>query len=124
MPHLKVAFQILLFLTFAIGGTYRLLQPIEALASKMLWVSYFDPRIVRSIAFVEVLCGVGLIIPFIFKDLPFDIIFYAGSLLMLIMLGAAVTHLLIGDYKQIFGNVILLVVAFLVIFSSNQSLEG
>ena len=77
MPHLKVAFQILLFLTFAIGGTYRLLQPIEALASKMLWVSYFDPRIVRSIAFVEVLCGVGLVLPFMFKDLAFDFIFYA-----------------------------------------------
>ena len=124
MPHLKVALQILLFLVFAVGGAYRLLQPIEALASKMLWVSYFDPRIVRSIAFVEVLCGVGLVLPFMFKDLAFDFIFYAGSLLMLTMLGAAVTHLVIGDYKQIFGNVLLLVMAFLVTFAPNQAIEG
>jgi len=124
MPHLKVALQILLFLIFAVGGAYRLFQPIDALASKMLWVSYFDPRIVRSIAVVEVLCGVGLVLPFIFKDLSFDFIFYAGSLLMLTMLGAAVTHLVIGDYKQIFGNALLLVMAFLVTFPPNQALEG
>ena len=124
MPHIKVAIQILLFLIFAVGGTYRLFQPIDALASKMLWVSYFDPRIVRSIALVEVLCGVGLVLPFIFNDLSFDFIFYAGSLLMLTMLGAAVTHLVIGDYKQIFGNVLLLVMAFLVTFPPDQALEG
>ena len=63
MIHLRVSLQIILFLIFAVGGGYRFIQPIDVLAKKMLWVSYFDPRIVKGIALIEVLCGIGLVLP-------------------------------------------------------------
>ena len=124
MIHLRVSLQIILFLIFAVGGGYRFIQPIDVLAKKMLWVSYFDPRIVKGIALIEVLCGIGLVLPFFLKDPSFNFTFYAGSLLMLTMVGAAITHLIIGDYKQIFGNVFLMIMIFFVTFPPNQTLEG
>ena len=116
MPYLRVSVQILLFLVFALGGAYRFFQPIEGLAEKMLWVSYFDPIVVRAIALMEIICGLGIVLPFLIKNPAFDFLFYSGSLLMIIMLGAAVTHIWIGDYRQIFGNLLLLSLLFFVTF--------
>jgi hypothetical protein len=119
MPHLRVALQLLLFLVFAIGGAHRLSQPIDLLAKKMLWVSYFDPLVVRAISLIEIVCGIGIVLPFLLKNPSFDFLFYSGSLLMVIMLGAALTHIWIGDYRQIFGNLLLLSLLFFVTFPDN-----
>ena len=124
MATFRISLQLLLFFIFAVGGGYRFIQPVDVLAKKMLWVSYFDPRIVKGIALIEVLCGIGLVLPFFLKDPSSNFTFYAGSLLMLTMVGAAITHLIIGDYKQIFGNVLLLIMIFFVTFPPNQTLEG
>jgi hypothetical protein len=124
MPYLRVSLQILLFLIFAIGGGIRFIRPIEVLAKKMLWVSYFDPLVVRGIALVEIVCGIGIVLPFLFKESSFDFVLYSGSLLMITMVGAALTHIWIGDYKQIFGNVFLLLIIYYVTFSGNQAVEG
>lgn len=124
MPHLRVALQILLFLVFAIGGAHRLSQPIDLLAKKMLWVSYFDPLIVRAISIVEVVCGIGIVLPFLLKSSSFDFALYSGSVLMITMLGAAVTHLWIGDYREILGNLFLFLMIYFVIFPSEQAIES
>lgn len=119
MPHFRVVLQLLLFLVFAIGGAHRLSQPIDLLAKKMLWVSYFDPLVVRAISLIEIVCGIGIVLPFLLKNPSFDFLFYSGSLLMVIMLGAALTHIWIGDYRQIFGNLLLLSLLFFVTFPDN-----
>jgi len=124
MPYLRVSLQILLFLIFAIGGGFRFIRPIEVLAKKMLWVSYFDPLVVRGIALAEIVCGIGIVLPFLFKESSFDFVLYSGSLLMITMVGAALTHIWIGDYKQIFGNVFLFLIIYYVTFSGNQAVEG
>jgi len=116
MNYLQVSLQVLLFLIFAIGGGVRLFQPMEKLANRMLWVKYFSPRIVRSIALLELVCGIGIILPFFLPEVTIDFALYAGCLLMLTMLGAAVTHIIIGDYKQIFGNLFILGIIYWVTF--------
>jgi hypothetical protein len=85
----------------------------------MLWVSYFDPLVVRAISLIEIVCGIGIVLPFLLKNPSFDFLFYSGSLLMVIMLGAALTHIWIGDYRQIFGNLLLLSLLFFVTFPDN-----
>jgi hypothetical protein len=82
----------------------------------MRWVSYFSPKIVRSIALVEVTCGVGILLPLILTDSSFSFLFYSGCLLMATMIGAVITHAVIGDYKQIFGNLLILLMIYSVTF--------
>lgn len=116
MTYLGITIQILLFLVFAIGGTIRFFQPIEVLAKRMLWVKYFNPRIVRAISLIEVTCGIGIILPLVLTDTSFSFLLYSGCLLMATMIGAVVTHAIIGDYRQIFGNLILLGIIYQVTF--------
>ena len=105
MAYLQPSIQIILFLVFAIGGGIRFFQPIDVLAKRMRWVSYFSPGIVRSIALLEVICGIGFILPFFLAGSSFPILLYSGCLLIATMIGAVITHFVIGDYKEIFGNV-------------------
>ena len=112
MPTLQESLQVLLFLVFALGGTYRFFQPIDVLAKRMLWVNYFKPITVRSIAVIEVTCGTGMILALILSNSTIPFLLYSGCLLMFTMLGAAITHLIIGDYKQIIGNLTLLAIIY------------
>ncbi len=105
---LKKTIQVLLFSIFGLGGLYRLLQPIEKLSQEMFWVSFFDPLIVRAIACIEVLCGLGLILPLLFEKIRYEYSYYSSILLIGLMFGAAVTHVVIGDYEEIFANLSLI----------------
>ena len=116
MPTMQVSLQVLLFLIFALGGAYRFLQPIDILAKRMLWVNYFKPLTVRAIAVIEVLCGTGMLLALLLSDSTIPFLLYSGCLLMLTMLGAAITHVIIGDYKQIIGNLLLLAIIYQVTF--------
>ena len=108
MAYLQPSAQVILVVIFALGGGVRFFQPIEVLAKRMRWVSYFRPPVVRSIALVEVICGIGFILPFFLAGPSFSILLYSGCLLIATMIGAVITHFVIGDYKEIFGNVCLI----------------
>ena len=108
MIRFKKVLQILLFALFTIGGLDRFFQPIEVLAERMLWVSFFDPSVVRAIAVTEIACGIGLLLAFLFKNRRFKFALYSGSVLIAVMVGAAVTHVIIGDYDQIAVNLVLI----------------
>ena len=116
MPTLQESLQVLLFLIFALGGAYRFFQPIDVLAKRMLWVNYFKPITVRTIAVIEVLCGTGMLLALLLSDSTNPFLLYSGCLLMLTMLGAAITHVIIGDYKQIIGNMFILLIIYQVTF--------
>ena len=108
MIRFKKVLQILLFALFTIGGLDRFLQPIEVLAERMLWVSFFDPLVVRAISVTEIACGIGLLLAFFIKSRRFKLSLYSGSVLIVVMAGAAVTHVIIGDYDQIAVNLVLI----------------
>lgn len=108
MIRFKKVLQILLFALFTIGGLDRFLQPIEVLAERMLWVSFFDPLVVRAIAVTEIACGIGLLLAFLINSRRFKFALYSGSVLIAVMAGAAVTHVIIGDYDQIAVNLVLI----------------
>ena len=106
MTYLQPYAQVILILIFTLGGAIRFLQPIDVLAKRMRWVSYFRPPVVRSIALVEVVCGVGILLHFLLPE--FSFLLYSGCLLLATMIGAVITHFVIGDYREIFGNVCLI----------------
>jgi hypothetical protein len=116
----KKVLQILLFALFTIGGLDRFLQPIEVLAERMLWVSFFDPLVVRAIAVTEIACGIGLLLAFLINSRRFKFALYSGSVLIAVMAGAAVTHVIIGDYDQIAVNLVLIVMISYVILPGKK----
>ena len=55
--------QILLALAFLMAGFMKSTQPRENLAKNMGWVNDFTPMQIRIIGVLEVLAGIGLILP-------------------------------------------------------------
>ena len=55
--------QILLGLAFLMAGFMKATQPVEKLSQNMAWVNDFSPTQVRIIGMLEVLAGIGLILP-------------------------------------------------------------
>jgi uncharacterized membrane protein YphA (DoxX/SURF4 family) len=102
--------QILLALAFAAAGGIKLTQPKEKLATRMKWVEDFPVSAVKTIGTVEILGAIGLILPALTGILPL-LTPLAGIGLMLVMLGAAYTHIRRGEYPMIIGNLFLLVLA-------------
>lgn len=76
---------------FLIAGIKKVIQPKEKLAIKMGWVDDFDARSVKTIGLLEVLAGLGLIVPGVVQVAPL-LTAWAAIGLVVLMIGAAVTH--------------------------------
>ena len=76
---------------FLTAGLKKLIQPKEKLETKMGWVNDFAPRSVKTIGLLEVLAGFGLILPGVLQVAPL-VTAWAAFGLVVLMLGAAVTH--------------------------------
>ena len=63
--------QVLLALVFGAAGVMKLLQPIEALAAMMTWVTVTPELLVRFIGLVELAGALGMILPAVTRILPF-----------------------------------------------------
>ncbi|MWA07971.1 DoxX family protein [Streptomyces sp. BA2] len=93
------------------GGAMKLLQPTEKLAAAGFgWVEDFDPRGVKAIGALEVLAGVGLILPAVLDVAPV-LVPSAAAGMVLLMVGAAITHSRRQEAQAIVVNVVLLLVA-------------
>jgi uncharacterized membrane protein YphA (DoxX/SURF4 family) len=106
--------QIVLAIAFALSGVVKVTQPKEKLAAKMGWVDDFSETQVRGIGVLELLAAIGLIVPAAIKVLP-ALTPLAAVGLVLIMLGAAATHLRRHEPQLIGVNVVLLLLAVVVV---------
>ncbi len=97
----------LLVFVFCGAGTMKMTQPIGSLAEQMNWVNFFEPWMVRTIGFTQVLGGLGLILPMVIKPIPSQLTVYAGAGLSLLMLGAVGTHIMIGEIAHLFPPTLL-----------------
>jgi uncharacterized membrane protein YphA (DoxX/SURF4 family) len=103
----------LLALAFLGAGLTKLVQPKEKLAATMGWVDDFSPGTVKLIGALEVLAGIGLVLPAALDVVPVLVPLAAVGLVAL-MVGAAVTHARRGETPMIAVNVVLLVLAVVV----------
>ncbi|MEU3255386.1 DoxX family protein [Streptomyces sp. NPDC006997] len=96
---------------FLAGGAMKLAQPKEKLAaSGWDWVEDFDGGVVKAIGVLEVLAGVGLILPATLDVAPVMVPLAATGLAVLMALAAA-THIRRKEQQGAVVAVVLLAVA-------------
>lgn len=98
-------------LAFLAAGGMKLAQPKEKLAaSGMGWTEDFSQPGVRVIGALEVLAGIGLVLPALLNVAPV-LTPLAAVGLALLMVGAAVTHARRKEPQMVTVNVVLLALA-------------
>ena len=104
------AVQVLVAAAFLAAGATKLSQPKEKLVKNMAWVEDFSQGTVRLIGALEVLGAIGVVVPALTGIVPW-LTPLAALGLVLLMIGAALTHLRRTEYGNIAMNAVLLVLA-------------
>ena len=107
--------QVLLAVAFLGAGATKLSQPKEKLAKNMAWVEDFSQPAVRLIGALEVLGAIGVVLPALTGILPW-LTPLAALGLVLLMVGAALTHLRRTEYGNVAVNALLLILAAFVVY--------
>jgi uncharacterized membrane protein len=105
--------QILLALAFLLAGVTKVSQPRQKLAASMGWVEDFSDTGVRTIGVLEILGGVGLLLPAV-TGVATVLVPLAAVGLGLLMVLAAATHRRRGELPMIGINAVLLLLAVVV----------
>jgi uncharacterized membrane protein YphA (DoxX/SURF4 family) len=101
----------ILAVAFAGAGLMKLTQPKEKLAaSGMGWTEQFSPGAIKAIGALEVLAAIGLILPAVLDIVPV-LVPLAALGLVLMMIGAAITHARRKENPMIGANLVLLILA-------------
>ena len=91
-------------------GLMKLTKTKEKLETKMGWVSDFTSGAIKTIGVLEILAGLGLIIPAVVDIVP-ALIAWAAIGLIVLMIGAALTHARRNEPHPIVLNFILAALA-------------
>jgi uncharacterized membrane protein YphA (DoxX/SURF4 family) len=102
--------QILLAGAFAMAGVMKATRRKEQLAASMGWVDDFSSGQVKAIGVAEILAAIGLIFPWWLNVAPV-LTPLAATGLVLLMIGAAVTHARRREWPMIGINAVLGVLA-------------
>jgi hypothetical protein len=101
----------LLAVAFLAGGVMKLVQPKEKLAASGFgFVENFSDGAVKAIGLVEVLAAVGLILPAALGIAPI-LVPLAAVGVVLLMIGAVVTHARRNETQSIAANIAILALA-------------
>jgi hypothetical protein len=101
----------LLAAAFLASGALKLLKSKEELAeSGQGWVEPFPPGVIKLIAASEVAAAVGLILPAVL-DIATVLVPLAATGLVLIMIGAVITHARRAEWQSVVINLVLLALA-------------
>jgi uncharacterized membrane protein YphA (DoxX/SURF4 family) len=107
---------IVLALAFAASGVMKLARSKEQLAaSGMGWTEDYSAGMVKTIGLLELLAAIGLILPAAL-GIATVLTPLAALGLVLVMIGAAITHGRRGETPLIAINVVLLVLAAIVVW--------
>ena len=105
--------QVLLALAFLAAGVIKTTQPRAKLATNMGWVEDFSDNTVKLIGALELLSGIGLLLPAV-TGTATVLIPLAASGLALLMILAALTHRRRGEPQMIGFNAALLLLSLVV----------
>jgi uncharacterized membrane protein YphA (DoxX/SURF4 family) len=106
---------VVLAVAFLASGVVKLARSKEQLASNMGWVDDFPARTVKLIGALEILAAVGLVLPAALDILPV-LVPLAALGLVLIMIGAGITHARRHETPVITINVVLGLLAAVVVW--------
>lgn len=102
------------------SGVMKTITPYEELVAQMPWAENVSPFVVTLIGVLEVLGVIGMNLPFLLKKYKKLVPIAAGGL-ALTMLGAVVTHLLLGE--NFAAALVLLAIAGFVTYSRSGLLK-
>jgi len=102
--------QILLAAVFLLSGVLKLRLPRETQIERAPYVEDFSQGTIRIIGILEILGGIGLLLPALTGILPW-LTPLAAVGLVLTMLGAVITHARRDEFPIIVANLILLAMA-------------
>ncbi len=106
----------LLAAAFLASGVMKIAQPKEKLAASGLgWTEDFSPGAIKTIGVLELLAAIGLILPAALDIAPV-LVPLAALGLVVVMVGAAVTHGRRKEFQMITVNVIFLALAAVVVW--------
>ncbi|HZA10303.1 DoxX family protein [Mycobacterium sp.] len=99
------------------AGSMKLVKSKTQLAAnpQMAWAADFSPALIKFIGAVEFLAAIGLILPPNVGIAPV-LVAVAAAGIVLLMIGAAVTHGRRGEYSPIAINVLLLALSAVVVW--------
>jgi uncharacterized membrane protein YphA (DoxX/SURF4 family) len=100
----------LLAALFLAAGAMKMTRPHDKLAEQMGWPGDFSPGFLKLVGLLEVLGGLGLILPGITGWVPI-LTPIAASGLVLEQAVAGAVHIRRKEPRVIFGNVVLMVIA-------------
>lgn len=109
----------LLALMFIMAGAMKASQPVEALAESLPWATSTPLGLIRFIGISELLGGLGLLLPSLFKMKP-KLTVYAAYGIAVIMLLALGFHASRGEFSAIGVNLTILVIALFVAWGRNK----
>lgn len=102
--------QILLALAFTSAGIRKLVEPLDKMATRWVWVSDFKLPVIRGIASLETLGAIGVIVPAWTGILPW-LTPVAACGLILLMLGALITNIRYRLYPATAFTILLIALA-------------
>ncbi|GAB0101801.1 DoxX family protein [Nocardia sp. JMUB6875] len=105
--------QIVLAVSFVLGGVAKAAMPKDKLRGGMPWVDDLSQAQVRGIGAVEIAGGAGVVLPWATGIAPV-LTPIAAVGLALVMVGGFVTHIRRDEYGRSMSNVVLFVIAVLV----------
>jgi len=101
--------QILLALIFIVAGATKLTKKRENLMEKVTWAEDYNQPTIRFIGLLELLGGLGVILPLIVGVSDFLwLVPMACMGLAMVMAGAIVVHIGRGEFKHIMFNLVIL----------------
>jgi len=102
---------ILLGAAFVAAGLMKMLQPKEKLIETGLgWTESFSPNAIKAIGALDLLAGLGLVLPALF-GIAEILVPLAAVGIVLLMIGAVVVHGRRRETPMVIGNLVLLVLA-------------
>ncbi|MCF8526559.1 MAG: DoxX family protein [Candidatus Nanopelagicales bacterium] len=105
--------QFALAIAFVLTGLVKVLQPYEVLADRMAWVQDYSPGLVRGIGALEILGGIGLVLPALLGVLPILTPLAAAGLAVIMAL-AVLHHLRSHERGQVLFTAALLILLVIV----------
>jgi uncharacterized membrane protein len=90
---------------YVAGGTVKLTMDHEKYAAKLGWPADFTPGNVRFMGVLEVLGGIGLVLPALVDVVPV-LVPIAASCMALYMAGAITERVRRGEYKEMLGDLL------------------
>jgi uncharacterized membrane protein len=88
----------------------KVTQPLESLKKNMSWVAHVPVWAVRVVGILEILGGLGLILPAVTHIAPI-LTAIAAAALVLTMIGAIITHVVLKETNRSIAPLVLLILA-------------